>query len=287
MRAVRPPKQAPFLITDLSVGTREKLDRAFVGIKRIGLDCEGVNLGRNGMICMVQLCTPGGECFILDVMGKGKNDPLIDWLRTILESKAIQKVIHDCRMDSDALQHHLGISLAFPVHDTSVWHECALHETNRPYNAVLLRHGLAPNPSRDPSVYNSNPSFWATRPVTEHMMDWAAGDLAMILQLADLQESKVSSTSLLSSITMLTIHFVTFARGAKVKSFLVRDAGAFIGPGGFNIRRLQKESRTLIYSEGPRSYGSFLVYYDDTSDMEFVMRFRDPLSVDLSRCFLK
>ena len=51
-----------------------------------------------------------------------KNDPLIKWLKIILEDQNILKIIHDCRMDSDALYHHFDIKLA-NVHDTSAWHE--------------------------------------------------------------------------------------------------------------------------------------------------------------------
>jgi exonuclease 3'-5' domain-containing protein 1 len=59
-------------------------------------------------------------CFVFDVLDKTPDHPVINWLRGPLEDGRIKKIIHDCRMDSDALYHRLGITLT-NVHDTSCW----------------------------------------------------------------------------------------------------------------------------------------------------------------------
>ncbi|CAD7976096.1 unnamed protein product [Amoebophrya sp. A25] len=71
----------------------------------IALDAEGVDLGRLGRLSIVQLATSDGTCFILDVLDKKKDDLLACWLRDLLEDDGVEKIIHDCRMDSDALCH--------------------------------------------------------------------------------------------------------------------------------------------------------------------------------------
>jgi len=44
------------------------------------------------------------------------------FLKEILESKTIIKVIHDCKMGADALYHIFGINLV-GCHDTQQWDE--------------------------------------------------------------------------------------------------------------------------------------------------------------------
>ena len=86
-----------------------ELEAAFEGVDAIALDVEGVDLSRLGLISLVQLATKNA-CFVLDVLNAKPSDPLIRWLRALLESEVV-KVVHDCRMDSDALWHKLEIKL--------------------------------------------------------------------------------------------------------------------------------------------------------------------------------
>ena len=77
----------------------------FDEVDTVAIDVEAVDLGREGRISLVQMSTPGSKgCLILDLLDKSTGDPLVVWLRSILESDKIIKVIHDCRMDSDALK---------------------------------------------------------------------------------------------------------------------------------------------------------------------------------------
>jgi exonuclease 3'-5' domain-containing protein 1 len=128
----------------------------------------------------VQLSTPTST-FLVDVLDKGPDDKLVGWLRTLLEDESVTKVIHDCRMDSDALYHHLKISLV-NAHDTSCWH-AANGFVDKNLNETLQFHRLSPNVVRDGSVYKTNPAFWATRPLTQKMISWAAGDVQCMFDL--------------------------------------------------------------------------------------------------------
>jgi exonuclease 3'-5' domain-containing protein 1 len=70
----------------------------------LALDCEGVDLGRSGEVCIIQLSTEN-LCFIFDVHELTASCELVVALTTILEDENIIKIIHDCKMDSDALFH--------------------------------------------------------------------------------------------------------------------------------------------------------------------------------------
>lgn len=81
----------------------------------IALDCEGCNLSRTGRVCLIQVAIPSNptEVFLFDLvdMSLGARQLVKHGLGTILADPQITKVIHDCRQDSDALYHQLGIRL--------------------------------------------------------------------------------------------------------------------------------------------------------------------------------
>lgn len=205
------------------------------------------------------------RCFVLDMLDKTEVDPLTVWLRGILESVTIKKVIHDGRMDADALSHLLNIQLT-NIHDTSFWHRAIKGVEDCNLNDVLVQNGLKPNVVRDSSVYAANYAFWATRPLTKTMIHWASGDVALLLDLMRVQK-KGASTAEAVNAEMWTVENIEFAKNAKVEFITVRNIGPFIGSRGCNIRALQKTTSTLIYPRGVRSDKIFLVYFNDPSSL--------------------
>jgi ribonuclease D len=151
------------------------------------LDCEGVDLGRQGKICLVQLSTLS-TCFLFDVFGLDRDSDLVAFLKGVLENPHKTKVIHDCKMDADALFHQCGIQLR-AVHDTQCWDIMIRGGTGSNLNQTLVAYGCTINSQRDHNLYRENPRFWATRPITEHMIDWASGD---VMYLFDLYRAQVS-----------------------------------------------------------------------------------------------
>lgn len=139
------------------------------------------------------------QCFLFDVLNKTKNDPstmddpMIPFLREILESDSVLKIIHDCRMDADALHHLLDIKLA-NVHDTSAWHYKLTGNQDVNLNDMLQSNGLKPNVVRDGEIYRTNHAFWATRPLKERMITWAAGDVSLMFKVHALQVDKATPT---------------------------------------------------------------------------------------------
>lgn len=250
---------------------------------RVAFDCEGVNLSRLGTVEVVSLAfddkcwdLPGWtlgtrETFLFDMGNESRvnRNRRSDVLKNLLESENVVKVIHDCRMDCDALYHLHQIRVR-NVHDTSCFHKvigrCA-GQVN--LNQLLVYNGLEENNVRDRGVYNRNPSYWARRPLTQEMKDWAASDVDKLLAVATKQVDRLRDNSSLTAKGLRdSKQFATYAVDMKVKSGLrVRgNVGRFIGRGGENIRRLEQRSGTLIYRNGD----SWMVYYPNEEALELV-----------------
>ncbi|CAE7643003.1 Exd1, partial [Symbiodinium microadriaticum] len=154
------------------------------------MDCEGVDLGRSGTICLVQLSTPSA-CYLFDVLGQDSTSDLMVFLRIILQDRKKTKVIHDCKMDADALFHLCGIQLV-GVHDTQSWDVALRGGVATNLNNTLQAYGCKINTQRDHNLYRGNPSFWATRPLTVHMIEWASGDVRHLFDLHRAQMNMVT-----------------------------------------------------------------------------------------------
>jgi len=101
-----------------SPATIARCHLALSGEKLLALDCEGVNFGRRGEISIIQIGTPT-EIFLLDLQDKPRSSPVVALVKEFMEDSTVCKVIHDCKTDSEALWHLLGIELK-NVHDTQV-----------------------------------------------------------------------------------------------------------------------------------------------------------------------
>ena len=224
------------------------------------LDCEGVDLGRSGELCLIQLATRE-RCFLFDVheLATACCDMVIS-LKEILEDNTIVKVVHDCKMDSDALFHHLGIRLA-NVHDTQAWDKVLRNSVGENLNRTLLAFDCTPNVVRDCTIYSRNIRFWATRPLTPKMIEWASGDVSSLFELRDKQCVEVSVDVREKANTMSEAN-ICFLRDAVTDECRIRHVGRFIGPGGSNIRALMKKIPGTFFQQRGGT-GRFMVYAPD------------------------
>ncbi|GMH53903.1 hypothetical protein TrRE_jg3296 [Triparma retinervis] len=250
-------------------------DTADLGILRgifadadlIALDLEGVDLGRFGRTSIVQIATVK-KCVLLDVLGADKGSPLVAWLREILEDSRVTKIIHDCRMDADALLHEFDIRLT-GVHDTSCFHNAITGRVDVNLNDTLTHYRLDKNTNRDGSVYRTNHAFWATRPMTSKMKAWASDDVNSMFQLHAAQRQRAGTGK--SAAEARGAEYLEWA-DAQATTLTVRSPGSFIGRGGSNLRALQNSTRTIIYGRGPRDKCEFAVYYRDEEGLDRVRR---------------
>ena len=236
---------------------------------RVTFDCEGVNLSRIGTVEIVSICFPGSGVYLVD-FGKEKCPKIVKAVKQLFECSAVTKIIHDCRMDCDALYHKHGIKVD-NVHDTSAFHDFIGYGKCKNLNDTLSYYGISVNAERDKSVYKSNPNFWATRPLTQKMIDWASADVDKLFQLADKQLERISS-SLKSSAFEKSTKYARTARDMKVCSGLRvgGNVGHFIGRGGANIRSLEQETGCLVYCYHQNN--TWFVYYPNDSSLNAVKR---------------
>lgn len=236
---------------------------------KIAFDCEGVNLSRLGSVEIVSICLSSSEVYLID-FGKEKCPKVVEAVKELFECSTLTKIIHDCRMDCDALYHNHGIKL-INVHDTSAFHDFIGYEKNKNLNDTLSFYGIRVNAERDKSVYKSNPNFWAARPLTKKMIDWASSDVDKLFQLANKQLGRISA-AMKSSAVEKSASYARLARDMSVKSGLrVRgNIGLFIGRGGANIRSLERQSGCLVYSN--RENNTWFVFYPNDASLNIVKR---------------
>jgi hypothetical protein len=173
-------------------------------------------------------------------------------------------------MDSDALFHLHQIRLQ-NIHDTSCFHAMITGSINANLNDVLRYNGIDANDTRDKSVYTRNPAFWAQRPLTETMKDWAAADVNRLLDVAEKQLACLGEVGKRDAFRDSTAQ-ISFARDMQLKNGLrvKTNIGRFIGKGGANIRRLEKRTGALMYQN--REKGTWFVYYPSVSALRTVER---------------
>jgi 3'-5' exonuclease len=233
---------------------------------QVAFDCEGLNLSRVGTIELISICFSWMEVFLVDFHGSPDSE-IASAVKQIFEHDKITKIIHDCRMDSDALYHRHGIKLTV-VHDSSCFHHEITGKEDVGLNDVLQWNDLGQNNVRDKSIYKTNPNFWATRPVTEKMIEWATSDVDNLFRLAAKQISQLND-SRKERAQQKSEEYASIARDMNVVTGLrVNNVGHFIGRGGVNLRGLQHRTGTIMYQERPKN--TWFVFYPNESALAAV-----------------
>jgi ribonuclease D len=241
---------------------------------RIGLDCEGIDLGRNGSVELVSICfdSDAGQVFLIDFHNAARGSERVVATKKLLESTKVVKIIHDCQMDCDALHHLFGIDMV-NVHDTSCYNKIITGRESINLNDLLEQNDITRNVARSKNIYRENPRFWATRPITLTMKTWASGDVSNLLLLATKQNKAVAGTSRQQEAESLSLTFTKSVADKELEILRCKiPIGRFIGSGGSNIRSLQARTNTVIYPCRDRGDGYFFVYYGNDASLEKVKR---------------
>lgn len=226
----------------------------------LAVDVEGVDLGRKGIVSLVQIAN-SIETYVFDVLGKTRTDPVILFLKNVFENKNIVKIFHDCRMDSDALFYHYDIRLA-NVHDTQCWHELSNNQIEASLNTVLGHNNIPINEHRNTSIYLIDYEFWQHRPLTETMLKWAEGDVQSLISIYRHQiKHNINGSTASERYSTLTMEMSVF-------DIEIEHVGNFIGKHGKNIKKLKQDTGTLIYPFGPRFKKTFRIYYKTLLDLQ-------------------
>ncbi|XP_062213498.1 uncharacterized protein LOC133914403 [Phragmites australis] len=170
----------------------------------IGFDCEGVDLCRNGALCIMQLAFPD-VVYLVDAIEGGKE--LIQACKPALESDHIIKVIHDCKRDSEALYFQFGIKLHNVV-DTQIAYSLIEEQEGRKrtfddyisFVSLLAdpRYCGIPYPEKEEvrTLLRQDPNFWTIRPLSDMMVRAATDDVRFLLNIHEKMMEKLNTVSL-------------------------------------------------------------------------------------------
>jgi exonuclease 3'-5' domain-containing protein 1 len=185
------------------VDTVEKLTETCFHLKAekiLSVDCEGTNLSRHGKICLLQIATEY-DIFLVDILSLGAS-AFVHGIGGILQDNSIVKVMHDCRVDSDALFHQFNVRLS-NVYDLQTVHtlhqrvNLAKHHRNR---ASLVDLVTEYAPQEKPSLvykaeikplYKQNPKLWEERPLPQSLINYACADVRMMFPVYRTLNKKV------------------------------------------------------------------------------------------------
>ncbi|XP_064599289.1 piRNA biogenesis protein EXD1-like [Liolophura sinensis] len=159
----------------------------------VAVDAEGVNLGRTGPLTLLQVGTRDGRVYLFDIH---KNKVLLQpgFLKDLLESTKIVKIIHSCRGDSAALRAQFEVNL-HNVFDTQVAH-LEIEESKGKRLPVELKladlcdmygGNSAALESKDDikKAWMTTAGYWAIRPLKPEMIQYAVADVIVLFALYD------------------------------------------------------------------------------------------------------
>ncbi|XP_062571052.1 uncharacterized protein LOC134233073 [Saccostrea cucullata] len=174
----------------------------------LAVDCEGIQLGVDGPLTLVQVGTYSGEVYLFDIhanrelLKKGR-------LGNIMESKGIVKVMQSCSNDSAALHFQFGVTLR-NVFDTQEAHLLIEEHKGRQLAPPLKLDDICKIYSGKKGVSEFKEDiraewikraggFWSQRPMTEEMIMYAAGDVtSLIPEVYENQREYLESNGLMS-----------------------------------------------------------------------------------------
>ncbi|XP_078683258.1 uncharacterized protein LOC144917276 isoform X1 [Branchiostoma floridae x Branchiostoma belcheri] len=204
----------------------------------IGLAMQGINIGRKGKICWVQVATRN-SIFLFDVLTLGA--PCLDaGLGQVLQDENILKVMHDCRNPSDALWHQYGLHIV-NVFDTQVADVMVSRMDHRGEFPRYVR-GLMVCLVEHLDVNQENLHFlrvrldhkeedeaiWAERPLPDHLLIAAAKN---VMYLRELRVALMDK--LMSEFVMGVDVYLSVRRDSSDKDALKMDTMGHLLPGRF------------------------------------------------------
>ncbi|KAF4716594.1 hypothetical protein FOZ62_026034, partial [Perkinsus olseni] len=183
----------------------------------IGVDCEGVMLGRFGQLCTIQIATERGDTFMFDAC----RDGVAQALAPLLSDASVLKVFHDCREDSSALYHQHGITLecVFDTQATMLVGDRTDHQTSYWELVRQLLFDAEEEPSDgtlgdDPkfkALMAEDPELWRRRPLPQDIVNYAlSGCLHLIPLYHAIQTKYLTSAAAMTDAIGYSDHWVSY-----------------------------------------------------------------------------
>lgn len=159
--------------------------------KIIAVDFEGVELSRDGELCIVQASSVS-RIFVFDIMVMGKAVFKQGGLKALLEGRVV-KVVHDCRHDCDSLLSQFGVRMV-NIWDTQVAFRALRRQAELPEPLPIslkrLLGKFAGMSEEECSIKTAGKNdmredrdFWKHRPLSTAALDYARFDVEHLLKI--------------------------------------------------------------------------------------------------------
>lgn len=252
--------------------------------KYLAVDFEGVNLSRFGEITVVSIGVEQKQqqdniiVYLFDLIDLELKDIFIKTIKSIMEDKNINKIIHDCRYDSDALFAQFNITLT-SVFDTSIWDmEIRESKDRKNLNDTLFHYGCSINESRSKGrqLYIDNPNYWKERPIIQEKIKYASQD---VYQLFNLKNNLVASAESKMPHRIQSIHSecndnISIYRSCTFTGFSPVPKSCFaliIGTKGSGIRKIESAVNGAFVQDKCRDSSSgFMIIAKSTAQVKAV-----------------
>jgi len=166
----------------------------------LACDFEGVNLCREGELCLGQFATPS-RVILIDFVALGQDAFTTSWeditLRWILTSPCVTKIIFDPRCDSDALFAQFDILMegviCLQLMNIAVRRKSGRDVTYCPGLVTVLRSNdfldaaerdrIATIKDKGKDLFRNDSGIWKSRPLPQLLLEYSEADAAMLLPL--------------------------------------------------------------------------------------------------------
>lgn len=181
----------------------------------LAVDCEGVRLGRDGKLTLLQMGPKNGTVYLFDILKFGRF-AFDNGLKEILESKSIRKYVFDCRRDSESLWFEYGVRIS-NLFDMQLWEYICRPNAGTEYppakrprdhrrpvirgmNNTVKKYVRSPQLTNlgcsnfsnikdcGNNFMNFDATIWRYRPLSEGLVKYAALDIIMIWAIAEVLE---------------------------------------------------------------------------------------------------
>lgn len=174
---------------------REKAERQKPLVLSLG--CKGVRLRNGGPMTLLKMSTMQGVAYIFDLLATPDKKDMFNegGLKEILEDEEIVKVTYDCRTEQKALYSQFDVVLR-NVFDVSIAYTIISEQCHVTSRSAPKFRPARPKFSELCSIFgvkkprnqrafmeqmNSTKDFWAVRPLTDEMLDFAIDDVLCLV----------------------------------------------------------------------------------------------------------
>ena len=175
--------------------------------KEVAIDIEGVDLSRQGEVCIIQAFGPSSPAvYLFDIHVLGESAFGGGGLRALLEAEQVTKLFYDVRGDCDALQHLHGVRVRGAYDVQVLWHVRFQHPDDsylqglKKVQALFLEESKVLTQRSIEAVdhvkeeglklflpeLGGSYDVWKQRPLCPELLEYAASDIRFLLDMRSL-----------------------------------------------------------------------------------------------------